>query len=125
MNKSKAVRCAACKYSMPDKSNNDLLRCTNPKVNAKNANYLSAIDQNTGFYCRTERDNRSLLAACGVKGKCWEAAWPDIETKRFTHFVDFDEGCYLNTITLPARLEEQTARNICGFVNSLVVQVKT
>jgi len=75
MNKRYPYRCAECKYSMPDKSNYDLLRCTNPKVNAKNAAYLSAIDRNAGFYCRAERDNRSPLAACGVRGKAWQIDW--------------------------------------------------
>jgi len=56
---------------VPDKSSHWQLRCINDEVNKKDAWALAASVFN-GSDCRTEREIR-FFAACGMKGKMWEA----------------------------------------------------
>lgn len=63
--------CNKCKWSVPEVNATWNLRCTNEEVNKKDPWALSAVVF-SGSSCREERESR-FFAACGMKGKLWEA----------------------------------------------------
>lgn len=63
--------CRDCKWSV-ERDTDYELRCSNPQVNGKDAWALSSPGRHAGTHCRTER-NIKWFAACGMKGKRWEA----------------------------------------------------
>lgn len=71
--------CKDCNWSRKADTTKDL-RCINPYVMAIDARALSSIaseiddikvEYNYGVSCWSERDNKSLFAKCGMKGKLW------------------------------------------------------
>lgn len=64
--------CADCKHSEPEEGSAWALRCQHPKVNGNDPWALASARKARGTDCRGERERRSFLAVCGIKGKAWE-----------------------------------------------------
>ena len=64
--------CADCKHSEPDQNSSWSLHCLHPKVNGNDPWALASAHKGRGTDCRGERERRSFLAVCGIKGKQWE-----------------------------------------------------
>lgn len=65
-------RCAACKWSVPDRPDGWNLKCTHPVVNVKDPYYLSYDLKTLGSDCTAERQRKGWRAQCGLDGKLFE-----------------------------------------------------
>ena len=72
MNKPYPALCAECKHSESEETSAWTLRCQHPKVNGDDPWALASARKARGTDCRGERERRSFLAVCGIKGKAWE-----------------------------------------------------
>lgn len=61
-------RCVDCVFSTPDSKWINDLYCRHPKVNSRNAWFLSHA-KNKGKNCYLERTEKGIFAICGMKGK--------------------------------------------------------
>ena len=62
--------CAECVWATPEEKSEWNLKCTNPRVNAKDPWALASARMN-GTSCRDERQG-NWFSACGKRGAQWE-----------------------------------------------------
>lgn len=82
MSKPYPALCRDCKHSKPEERSEWNLRCTHPTVNAKDHWALAGGAANHGSTCTREREKRVWWAACGMRGRLWEARAPSEQTPR-------------------------------------------